>query len=458
MKCYNCGSPLDRTDICPECGTDVRIWKKIQFISNRLYNEGLAKAQARDLSGAAESLLLSLRYNKMNMQARNLLGLVYFELGETVNAVSEWVISKSLNSADNPASGYLSKIQNNSARLELLNQTIKKYNQALAYCKQRDYDLAIIQMKKVLSLNPKLVKGYQLLALLYIRDRRYAQAKKLLQKAERIDGGNADTRHYLRECAEYLRNPEKNKEKATSNAISYHRDNEWIIKPNRFSDNSLAMTLLNLLIGVAIGVAVVAFLVIPSVKQNANSIAKKQLVKANETISTREQSIQSLEDQISELNTKLKEEKVASSASDDKVTSYEKLLVAYAAYADKDYTTAGENLLKVDKSLLSKKAKTIYNDMYDTVNQELLGTMYREAVSTYGSKDYKSAITQFKKIYEMDKTYQNGKIAYYIAYSYMNQDDSKNAIKWFNIVVDTTTSSSLKSSSESCIKSLESQN
>ena len=38
----------------------------------------------------------SLKFNKLNIQARNLLGLVYFETGEAVAALSEWVISKIL--------------------------------------------------------------------------------------------------------------------------------------------------------------------------------------------------------------------------------------------------------------------------------------------------------------------------------------------------------------------------
>ena len=96
MKCYYCGASLDFTDTCPECNADVRVWKKINSMSNRLYNDGLEKAKVRNLSGAADSLKVSLRYNKMNIDARNLLGLVYYEMGETVNALSEWVISKSL--------------------------------------------------------------------------------------------------------------------------------------------------------------------------------------------------------------------------------------------------------------------------------------------------------------------------------------------------------------------------
>ena len=87
----------------------------------------------RDLSGAAESLRKSLRFFKMNHQARNLLGLVYFEMGETVDAIDEWVIARSLMPENQQAEQYLSAVQSNSNKLDALNQTIKKYNQALQY-------------------------------------------------------------------------------------------------------------------------------------------------------------------------------------------------------------------------------------------------------------------------------------------------------------------------------------
>ena len=85
MNCYYCGAYLDSMDTCPKCEADVKIWKKIVSISQtKLYNDGLERAQVRDLSGAVEYLKMSLRYNKMNTNARNLLGLVYFEMGESV--------------------------------------------------------------------------------------------------------------------------------------------------------------------------------------------------------------------------------------------------------------------------------------------------------------------------------------------------------------------------------------
>ena len=82
MKCFHCGEQLEEGGICANCGADVQLYKKIIFASNAYYNEGLKKAEVRDLSGAIDSLKTSLRFYKMNTDARNLLGLVYFEMGE----------------------------------------------------------------------------------------------------------------------------------------------------------------------------------------------------------------------------------------------------------------------------------------------------------------------------------------------------------------------------------------
>ncbi|MCC8149889.1 MAG: tetratricopeptide repeat protein [Lachnospiraceae bacterium] len=117
MRCYYCGASLDYTDVCPDCDADVHIWKKVNRISNHLYNEGLSRAQVRDLSGAIASLQMGLRYNKQNIEARNLLGLIYYEMGETVNALSEWVISKSMMPEDNPASSFFGECPEEQIRI-----------------------------------------------------------------------------------------------------------------------------------------------------------------------------------------------------------------------------------------------------------------------------------------------------------------------------------------------------
>lgn len=89
------------------------------------------KAKVRDLSGAVTSLSQSLKYNKRNTDARNLLGLIYYQMGEIVAALSEWVISVHFQERNNIAADYIQAIQNNPAKLKAANKVIQKYNLAL---------------------------------------------------------------------------------------------------------------------------------------------------------------------------------------------------------------------------------------------------------------------------------------------------------------------------------------
>ena len=103
MKCMICNTQLNSSSYCPGCGCNVTVQKQIVALSNLYYNRGLEKAQIRDLSGAITCLQRSLRMYKYNIHARNLLGLVYFETGEVVAALSEWVISKNMQPENNIA-------------------------------------------------------------------------------------------------------------------------------------------------------------------------------------------------------------------------------------------------------------------------------------------------------------------------------------------------------------------
>lgn len=282
-------------DACQNCGTNVKVYKKILMASNAYYNDALEKASVRDLSGAIESLKISLRFYKLNIDARNLLGLVYYEMGEVVTALTEWVISKNYQPKDNLASRYLDEVQKNQARLDSVNQTIKKYNQALLYCKQNSRDLAIIQLKKVLSLNPKLVSGHQLLALLYIQEGRYDLAKKSLRNAGKIDANNTLTLRYLKEANTALREQNPSRKQKNDELISYQSGNETIIQPKYLKDNSAVGTIINMVIGIAIGIAITCFLVVPGVRRTVMNNTKAEVLDANNTISSKNQTITSLQ-------------------------------------------------------------------------------------------------------------------------------------------------------------------
>ena len=198
VLCPHCGAQVRKNGYCSECYLPIKMLRKAQNTSDYYYNTGLDRASARDLSGAIESLLQSLRYNKRNVQARNLLGLIYYEMGEAVQAMSEWVMSINYQPENNHATKYLKELKKDPARLESVDQLARKYNMAIQYAHSEDYDLAILQLKSALSDNPHFVKGYLLLALLYIGTDNYEKARVTLRRVLKIDKANSLAVHYLR--------------------------------------------------------------------------------------------------------------------------------------------------------------------------------------------------------------------------------------------------------------------
>lgn len=414
-------------------------YNKIIRLSNTLYNVGLEKAKVRDLSGAAESLRKSLRFNKSNIPARNLLGLVYFEMGETVDALSEWVISRSLQPENNAAEQYLDSIQSNRAQLNTVNQTIKKYNQALLYCQQGSRDLAVIQLKKVLSMNPKLVKGHQLLALLYMQENRYEQAKKELRAAGRIDANNTTTLRYLKEVNMRLHGEQpsgKHSRKEREEQVAYQSGNETIIQPAGFKDNSGIMTIVNIAIGIVIGVAIAFFLIMPGIRQDATSDAKKAEVEANNNLATKNQEIKKLESNIEKLKDEIKDLEDKEEGAQQVTGTYDKLIEGYHAYAQENIEAAGTALAEVKPELLSVSAKAVYDEINSKVNEQYIASIYAKGETAYNNQRFDEAVAELEKVVKIQEDYEDANAVYYLAQSYRKLEDIENAKKYYQRMVE----------------------
>lgn len=436
MICYRCNHDAGNAQRCPVCAADLTVFHKVIRLSNAYYNDGLQKAEVRNLSGAIISLKKSLKFNKYNTNARNLLGLVYYEMGEAVDALCEWVISKSYQQDDNIAGRYIDALRQNHAQLETINQTIKKYNQALLYCRQDSRDLAIIQLKKVLSLNPKLVRGHQLLALLYLQEDKLELAKKTLRNAGKIDANNTTTLRYLKEVNARIKEKGGLKKKKEDDLLTYQSGNETIIMPNRFQEYSLGSTLTYLVIGLIVGALVIGFLVVPGVRSAAQQEFKEKLVAANDTLSSNAQQINYMTDQIAELETKLASYEGQPEAVPEQTASYEALLSAYVAYVGNDHYTAGTYIEQVDQEQLSADAMEIYTTLWEAVKEKYYTKLYTDGYNSYASGHYQDAIDKLLRIVDYDKTYKNGNAIYYLAQSYNRNGDLESAIPYYQFVVD----------------------
>ncbi len=409
MNCPRCNAavPFRRTR-CSNCGQDLRDYWKIISLSNIYYNKALGQAKIRDLTGAVSSLKQSLQFNKLNTNARNLLGLIYFETGEIVSALSEWVISKHYQEENNDADMYINEIQSNPNKLEMYSQVIRKYNSALDSAKHGDEDMAIIQLKKVTSQNPKFIRAHQLLALLYMmsdkKDNRN-KALKLLNNIIKIDITNTTTLAYLQELSDIRPKADplavRTEEPKTSTRKTLPRleeaDQYKTITPYKEEKPSV-LPFVNVIIGIITGLALMYFLIMPHIKSSEAENVNNDFKKYSEN----------------------------------------------QAAADSDLTAlkAARSLKKIDsKDLAGDAAKKIYDRIAEASFEEASEKIYIQGRDAYngenayaGAKDYGKAKELLLEALEYNP--DNTDAMYFLGRTYQQTSKPKKAREYYEKIVN----------------------
>ena len=375
MNCMNCGAFLTDMDLdyCPNCGYNVLIQKKVDYLSKLFYNQGLEKASIRDLSGAIACLKQSLIYDKKNIRARNLLGLVYFETGEVVSALSEWVISKNLQPTRNVASEYINKLQANPNKLNAINETIKKYNHALLLCREGHEDMAAIQLRKILAQNSKLIKGYHLLALIQIKNQEWNKARRTLKKAARIDKTNTTTLRFLREVDEQTgvtTNLERKKKGLFHSSGSRKNDGEMdnselTVKTPVYRERSRISLFVILMVGIVAGAVAFQLLAVPAIRQGIYQEANQQIVQYSESLVSQGAELSKVQGEAEQSGNTAEEVTKQLTEEQTKSKSYEALLSAYQYYQQQNMDEAAVAIQSVQTDVLDDSMKNIYNTIKD---------------------------------------------------------------------------------------------
>ncbi len=451
MRCPNCDNILSlKNNRCDRCGEDVRVYRRVVKASNAFYNQGLMKARVRDLSGAVISLHTSLELDKHNTNARNLLGLVYYEMGETVSAISEWVLSKHLNSKDNDADEYINMVQSNPTRLESINQAIKKYNFALQSARQGSPDLAIIQLKKVITLNTKFIRAYQLLALLYMHEGENDKAGRVLMKAAAIDVNNTVTLNYMRELGVTPTKVITEVKEVHSDDMPAKTGTEFAVfsglKEYR-EDKPNIWAYLNLVIGAIVGIAVACLLIFPTIKNNNNAelqakineqTAQMNTLKNEKNLLAKEK--ESLDQQIASLKKELEEATAISTENEGADTSAKTninvLLTAANLYLNNDFEGAARALVDYDGTNLAEfeAAAKIYDIIKAKAFEDTAQKLYYEGYNLYEKGKYEEAITTLKNAVKLKEGYEDS--IYFIGRCYQKLEDYKNARTYFEALVE----------------------
>lgn len=461
MKCPRCNVELSfKKYRCDNCGQDLKNYRKVLSASNICYNQGLAQAKVRDLSGAIVSLQRSLKFNKMNTSARNLLGLIYFEEGEVVSALSEWVISKHFQEEHNEADYYIQQIQSNPNKLENYNQMVKKYNSALFSAQNGDEDMAIIQLKKVVNMNPKFIRANQLLALLYMmtgKKENRVKAYKLMKSVSRVDVTNTTTLRYLKELSDvHVKNessivkPIEKKDPGVRKTLPRVDDTAYKpITPYKEEKPSV-LPFIHVLLGVIAGIVLMQFLITPALKHRSNLNENKDFKTYSEKLASGESDLTSLQNDKKELQeqvdslTQKVEELQGGSPTDIAAIQevYDNLITAMQYYMQDDKLSAAETLALVDQESLSgenavKFYKKIKKETFSTASVSYFEQgrdCYNGEGEYSGKQDYDKAIKLLKKSLKFDA--DNTDSMYFMGRCYQQKSDTEKAKEYYNQIVN----------------------
>ena len=480
MKCPKCGFEMGRNRrYCEQCGADMAVAMRLNRLSNRYYNEGLARAKVRDLSGAILMLKKSLENNKRNIDARNLLGLVYYEMGEPVVALSEWIISKHFQPENNRADYFIEQVQSNPAKLDAVNQTVKKYNQALAYAKQGSDDLAMLQLRKAIGINPGYIRALQLLALLYMKNEEYEKAKRCLLRAQKTDVANTTTLSYLVEIEKQL-NPEGQpaRQEKKVEGMSYQPATAGVAyredKPNY-------VAFITFFAGIIIGIAVLYWLVVPTVRSDIKEKYTAQERNYGAEVATYTTKISVLENEKEDLQNKLElsEKKVtelqgeldAAADAEFDVAGYEQAVFVLMEYDElmvkvteaeeddepetvlDDLIGYGEKLLACESgALLRPKTGELYKEMYAAVAERVRDYGYDYGHDLYNDKKYAEAVPYLMAAYRMGGS--DADTLYFLGRSYQRSGDEDNARIYFQMVVNKYPGSNRAEMAHQCMDDL----
>lgn len=412
--------------------------QKIQFAANSYYNRGLEMAKERDLSGAALYLKRALQFNKYHTDARNLLGLIFYEMGETSDALTQWVISINLQPEKNLADHYLDEVQRKPEQLEIASQTIKKYNQALFHAQGGSDDLAVLQLKRIVEEKPNFVKAHLLLALLYMEHGDYTKAGKSLFKVLQIDKTNQKAQRYM----EYVKSRtgkadvEKRKMK---NAFS-HREmqDDDVILPPTYKENTGWQSIINIAIGLVLGAVLVVFMVMPARERSLNYEHNQEMRAYADKLNLANQKADSLQEEADQY----RQEKEAAEEnlnslmgdSDSTLSQYGTMVQIVNAWRKGDIQTAVGLYIGLDQSKITDESMAgVLGELQAEMNASAPAVLESLGAQSTAAGDYDTALHYYEKYMEIND--KNPQIIFNMAMIYKTKGDEETADQLFGQVI-----------------------
>lgn len=441
VRCPYCNNRVEAINRCTVCGRKIEWIKSLYDKSHYYYNKGYFHAKGRELTKAIPYLEKAIYFNKYNIDAKNLLGLIYFEMGEVSLALKSWILSEAITKEDNLASIYIKDLQDHPKQLENYKDSITLYNRALRYMEKKNDDMAVIRLKKAIHLNPCFLEARNLLALCYLYQKQDHKALGQISYILQKDESNEKALHYLREI-ESKNFIEDQKESAII-STPHINDIEVTthVKPQKVINRGAIFTryILYFVFGALCMFGVQIALIVPTKtaqleqalydRTTENSNLKVQLDTFTQDA---ELKIGNLE----QSNKKLLSENELLKQAHNKANQENKLWEAEHLKSISNFKACAEVLNNISVDHLKEDRKVVYEELKKSVYPKAGDAFYNEGNQLYKQEKYTDAMIQFEKALIFAAQTKTGANALYN----MGQIEEKNnntnkALQYYNIII-----------------------
>lgn len=418
---------------------EIKVARKNQQIANSFYNLGLEQAKVRNLSGAAESLKKSLHFSKYQTDARNLLGLIYYENGEVADALVQWVISLNLQPENNLADHYLDEIQRKPGQLEIESQNVKTFNQALWYAQNGSDDLAILQLARVVEARPHFVKAHLLLALLYMRREDYSKAGRCLYKILQIDKSNPKALYYMSIVKQNTGRADVEKRKMVKAFSHRQMQDDDVIIPNTYKETTGLSAVLHITLGLLLGMLAFYFLVMPARELDINRRRDNELTSYIQKLNSANGEIDRIQSDYDALKTVSDEVQARldelTTGNTSIMAQYQSLIWVLQSYRTGDMAAAAKTFADSSFDLIEdENILAIVEDIRTDMSQNVYQTLVDRGLSLWNAGDRAQAMEYFQSSLRIRE--DNPEAIFYVGRLYQAGGDTANANAMFDKVVN----------------------
>lgn len=346
--------------------------------------------------------------------------------------------------------------------------SISLYNSALENLRTKSEDIAIIELKKSVALNPDFYEAVTLLGLCFYYMKAYEKAEEMFERVTKAESNGVKAFNYLRRIKNNEAEQPENENQKQKSKTTYRRskttsktttprlssktskDKSYPVPrniSNRIPEIPLRAkvspskkdTFIRFATGVITGL-IIAFIVgVPSIFDNKTEKGPEKDTNADIIVNLNEK-IEEYEDKnnqlIQEINSLKKElEDARNDAEYHKSTV--KLVEAEELLKNNMYEEAADVLVTVKNVNFTADDKVKYDELVNKTMQIAADRVYSQAYNFFQSGNYQQALEKYIKIPEYTDNYDKMDIVlYYIGKTYLALNDNTNAKTAFQEVIN----------------------